>query len=350
MTPTVDRRRLLASLAGTVAWPSFAAAHAPLGHARRALFGTSVDVVIADADEVRRTVLLDRTMGGLQSINDRWNAWKPGELTTLNAAIAAGRSCEVSPALAATLRLATVMEAATLGCFNAAIGRLVGAWGFHADRMRDGPAPDAAALHRWQRAGASLAQLRWHGTRVESTNPQVGIDLGGIAKGVAIDAALDELQRAGSDGALVNLGGNLGVFGHAGARPWRVGIRDPFGDGLLVTIATGGREAVVTSGSYERHRLADGERVTHILDPRSARPAPAIVSVTVVHPSAGIADVAATALLVAGPRDWPVVARRLGLQQVLVVERDGRCSATAALAARLRFDARLASHELRVLG
>lgn len=345
-----DRRSVLTSLAGAVAWPAFAVPRESLGQLRRALFGSPVDVIVADADPRRRDAALARTLADLQTINDRWNAWKPGELTALNAAVAADRPCLVSPMLATALRGALAMERASLGCFNAGIGGLVGAWGFHADVMRDGPRPDPRTLGRWRDTRPSLAQLRWSGRRVESVNPSLRVDLGGYAKGFAIDAALDALQRSGADGALVNLGGNLGAFSVPGKRPWRVGLRDPFdADGLLVTLDTGGREAVVTSGSYERHRLADGERVTHILDPATGRPASAVVSATVVHPSAAVADAAATALLVAGPRRWPAVAQRMGLAQVLVVERDGRCTATGALAARLRFDARLVREQLRLI-
>ena len=107
----------------------------------------------------------------------------------------------------------------------------------------------------------------------------------------------------------------------------------------MARVATSGREAVVTSGSYERFRVIDGERMSHIVDPRRCAPADDMLSVTVLHPSAALADAAATALMVAGPRHWPSVAERMGVRQVLVVHSDGRGAVTAALAARLRFDA-----------
>ncbi|TXC67424.1 FAD:protein FMN transferase [Piscinibacter aquaticus] len=123
---------------------------------------------------------------------------------------------------------------------------------------------------------------------VASRNVALQLDFGAVAKGVAIDRALDRLQAAGVRDAIVDLGGNLAAMGHtveAGeAWPWQIGIRDPHGPGLVATLAPRGREAVVTSGSYERHREADGRRVTHILDPHTAVPAAAWVSVTVLHP------------------------------------------------------------------
>jgi thiamine biosynthesis lipoprotein len=201
--------------------------------------------------------------------------------------------------------------------------------------LRPGRRPDAAQLARWQRARPSLSQIEFNGALMRSSNPGLQLDFGAYAKGVAIDQVLAGLQRQGVRDALLNLGGNLAAMGRPGGAPWRVGLRDPHGPGLLATLTTHGREAVVTSGSYERYRLLDGEQCTHILDPGTGAPAPALVSVTVVHASAARADAAATALLVAGPTRWRRVAQRLGVQQVLVVDVHGRQDATLALESRL---------------
>jgi thiamine biosynthesis lipoprotein len=175
---------------------------------------------------------------------------------------------------------------------------------------------------------------------VASRNPHLQLDFGGVAKGAAIDAALDRLQALGVNDALLNLGGNLAAMGRgaaAGRQPWTIGIRDPAGPGLLATLQTQGREAVVTSGSYERYRMLDGERCTHILDPQLGAPAADIVSVTVVHRSATLADAAATALLVAGPARWRMVAARMGVDGVVLVDRHRRVSVTPKLAPRVQF-------------
>jgi thiamine biosynthesis lipoprotein len=207
--------------------------------------------------------------------------------------------------------------------------------------MRSGTRPDAATLAAWRGATPSLAQIEIHGSELMSSNPRLQLDFGAYAKGVAIDRTLEGLRARGVGDALVNLGGNLAAMGQGGpGRGWQIGIRDPFGDGLVASVATQGREAVVTSGSYERFRLLDGQRCTHILDPFTAAPADDLVSVTVLHPSAALADAAATALLVAGPQRWRRVAQRMGVTQVLAIGRDGRGEASAALAPRLRFAGR----------
>ncbi|MCW5666204.1 MAG: FAD:protein FMN transferase [Piscinibacter sp.] len=286
----------------------------------------------------------------LGELNAQWNAWKPGTLGRVNDALRAGRWAEPPADLAALLRLAQRAERDSAGLFNAGLGALVGAWGFHADRLDERPAPAAAWLQRWRAAPPSLALLEWRAGRVRSTHPALQLDLGGIAKGWALDEALDTLQRQGVRDALLDLGGNLAAFGQGADGPWRIGLRNPFGAGLLATLQTQGREAVVTSGTYERwRRLPDGRLATHVLDPAAAQPAQALASVTVVHASAAWADAAATALLAAGPARWQALAARLGLDQVLVVGADGRARAHGRLAQRLTFVDEAVQRDLRIV-
>lgn len=320
------RRDLLTLAAGAVLLPSAFAGET------RVLFGSPVELQLpAGAPAAAR----DTVWRDLALLNARWNAWKPGELVALNAALAGGRPHAVAPDLAALLRSAARLEQASLGLFNPAAGGLVGAWGFHDDTLAPGALPRGRDLARWAEARPSLAQLEWRGNVVRSRNPRVQLDLGAYAKGVAIDRAFARLQRHGVHDAMLDLGGNLATLGTSAGRPWRVGIRDPHGAGFVAVVHTGPREAVVTSGSYERWRLLDGERFTHILDPFTGRPAAEVVSVTVLHPSAALADAAATALLVAGPARWRRVAERLGVDQVLLIDRHGRRSMTDRMAARL---------------
>ena len=129
----------------------------------------------------------------------------------------------------------------------------------------------------------------------------VAVDMSTIAPAAARQIGVD-LAAAGVDfmDAPVS-GGNLGAMGASG---WQIGIRDPFGEGLLASLATQGREAVVTSGSYERFRMLDGERCTHILDPSIAAPAQGLVSVTVLHRSAALADAAALVSVCRSVATW----------------------------------------------
>lgn len=334
----ITRRQTLSAMAGAFLWPMGTAVASDLHIESRPLFGSTAEVVIrhtsgaaAPADPMSRVVT------ELERLNRDWNAWKPGVLVELNQALQRGRSRAVAPDLLALILLARTLEARSGGLFNAGIGGLVKAWGFHTDVLRPDAGPDSGEPAPWRGRVPSLSRLSVEaGGRLSSTDPRVQLDLGAIAKGWAIDRALDELERQGQSHAVVNLGGNLAVQGDAGGRPWQIGIRDPSGAGVLATVSTRSREAVVTSGSYERYRQIAGRRVSHIVDPRSGWPAEGLFSVTVLHLSAAVADAAATALMVAGPRQWPFVAARMGVHQVLALHADGRGTMTAAMASRLR--------------
>ena len=128
------------------------------------------------------------------------------------------------------------------------------------------------------------------------------LDLGGIAKGYAVDVAYDRLVGKGVDNAMVNLGGNIRCRGLARrGTPWRVGVRDPFDRETIVGVLrlTDGL-AVATSGNYERFVTIAGERYAHILDPRTGYPVKGMAGVTVVAGSALEADAMSTSLFVLG--------------------------------------------------
>lgn len=330
--PTGIRRRdWLAAATGLLAWPM--AGQATVLGQQRSLFGTRVELLLPSETPAE---IAGAIWQGLARLNTEWNAWKPGELSRVNQAFRAGRPAPASAALRAMVQRAARLEQASAGLFNPAIGRLVGAWGFHHDELVPGPRPAPSTVARCRRAAPSLSQVVCRDDSLWTDNPWLQLDFGAYAKGVAIDAALDRLQRLGVRHALLNLGGNLAAMGAPGGRPWQVGVRDPNGPGLLAAVAVQGREAVVTSGSYERMRWVDGQRCSHIIDPGTGAPAPAFASVTVLHRDAGLADAAATALLVAGPARWERVAERMQVDQVLLVDHDGRLQATPRLAPRLQ--------------
>lgn len=300
------------------------------------VFGTLVEVDVLSADTARARAAIADVSHAFTRQNRDWHAWKPGALGELNHALAVGRSHDVDPTLLPLLHEARDFARASGGLFNPAIGRLVGLWGFHHDTLPVGAPPDAAAVANLVAARPSMDDLVFDGAHVASRNPHVQIDLGGHAKGVALNQALDQLAAHGFTDAMVNLGGNLAVSGSRGGRPWRIGVRHPQGSGALASLDVDGRTAVVTSGTYERYRQDGKRRHPHIIDPRSGQPATHVVSATVLHADAARADVAATALVVAGVRGWADVARGLGVSEVMLVDGAGRVQLTPGMAAKVQ--------------
>jgi thiamine biosynthesis lipoprotein len=173
---------------------------------------------------------------------------------------------------------------------------------------------------------------------VELLQPGLKLDLGGIAKGFAAQEAQAVLKAHGIDRALVAAAGDIVVTGPPPGRDgWRVGIApldptQPPGRILIVANA-----AVSTSGDAERFVVIEGKRYGHIIDPRTGYPGREVLSATVVHEDGSVADAAATALVVAGMRDWQRIARQMGLKLVMVVDQAGEVHMPPAMADRVRF-------------
>ncbi len=300
--------------------------------------GTLVEVTVWDGEETRRARAIRAIEHRLQAIERDLHAWHPGPLSDVNAALAAGRSVTIGEELARLVADGQRFERLSQGRFNPAIGRLVRLWGFQSDDPPRGPPPAPETIRALLDEAPSMADLVVEDGRLSSRNRAVRLDLGAYAKGYAIDEAVAILRREGIGNAIVNAGGDLRVIGRRGDRPWRIGIRDPFGKGVAASLQLDGDRSVVTSGDYERYFEYDGRRYHHLLDPRTGRPARGLASVTVVADTAERADAAATALFVAGPRDWPVVAARMGIDDVMVVDARGRISMTRTMAGRIRLE------------
>lgn len=199
------------------------------------------------------------------------------------------------------LELAKYYSELSGGAFDVTTGPLLKAWGLSGGLpvperpLSEETLEDLRRLVGWRHIilSGNTAFLEKRG---------VEIDLGGIAKGSAVDEACRRLLEHGVRNALVDLGGDIGSLGYRrNTEPWLVGIRNPFRpDELLGAISLSGGEAVATSGNYERFVMIDGTRYPHIVDPRTGRPAQGMASVTVVSRSAVEADALSTALFVQG--------------------------------------------------
>lgn len=307
------------------------------------VFGTLVEIKLWGATAEQA----DQAFGELQQLfrqlHRDLHAWEPGRLTEVNLAFAAGETAAADPHIVEMVRRSQELEQRSGGRFNAAIGGLIGLWGFHtSDYPVTGPPPSGAAIDRILAQRPSSRDIVIDGLQLHSDNPAVQLDFGGIAKGYAVDLAVQHLRARGIENAIVNAGGDLRAIGRHGDRPWRVAVRKP-GGGVIGAVEVRGDESLFTSGNYERFRLDATERYPHILDPRSGWPVDHVASVTVIAGEGVLADAAATALVVAGLDDWPRVAAALGLDQVLVVDEQGTVFPAPAMERRVRFTEALES-------
>ncbi|HEX9875111.1 MAG TPA: FAD:protein FMN transferase [Gammaproteobacteria bacterium] len=305
--------------------------------------GTWVDIVaVLPVAREPRAVLAD-IEGLLRSFERDYYPWADGELAALNRAIAAGESHIASPELAALLEQAQTLSARSDGLFEPGLGALVELWGFHAGSRADQRLPSNAAIERLLTGRPGIEALKLVGRRVSADGTSLMLDLGGIAKGVAVGRVLSLLERRGFRDALVNAGGDLAAIGRAAGgeaeRRWRIGIRHPRQDSLLGVVELDSGEAAFTSGDYERYFDYQGRRWHHILDPETGRPVSHTQALTVIDTDPVTADAAATALFVAGPDRWRGIANELGVDCVLRVDASGEIEMTDAMSARFRSQA-----------
>jgi len=302
------------------------------------VFGTKVEITVRGKDAATMEIATAQLSEEFARMHKDWHAWKPGELTDLNAAFAAGKSKSVTPFLKPLIIQAQTLYALSDGLFNPAIGGLIGAWGFHADEKPKGGLPDLAAIRALAARKPAMTDVTIDGDTVSSTNASVQLDFGGFAKGVALDRAEQVFKALKIENALINAGGDINTLGDGGDHPWTVGIRHPKSWGLIATLGLKPDEDVYTSGNYERFREIDGVRYAHILNPRTGMPVDHIVSATVIADSGALADGAATALTVAGPQDWHRIALKMGIKYAVLVDDAGTVYLNPAMKARITFD------------
>jgi thiamine biosynthesis lipoprotein len=315
----------------------------PLYQEQGYVFGTLVEVTVYGEAEPRAKQAVASVMQEFQRLHERLHAWKPSELSDLNAAIARGESQVVSPELSAMLQDAALVSEQSEGLFNPAIGNLVRVWGFHADEFKP-VEPDAKQIAQLIVSQPKMSDLSYApsgaGVLVRSTNRAVQLDLGGYAKGYALDRAALLLKQQGIHHALINIGGNILALGQHGKQPWRVGIQHPRKAGALAALTLQDGEAIGTSGDYQRYFMLNGVRYCHLIDPRTGFPMQGVQAVTILTrgPHAGVlSDAASKPVFISGAQGWRAASERMGLTDVMIVDAAGAIHLTRGMHKRLEF-------------
>jgi len=246
----------------------------------------------------------------VDALEDELSYFRPtSQLSRLNLVAAEG-PVEVEPRLFELLELALRIHEETGGAFDVTSAPLTEAWGFA--RRQGAVPPDEVLAEALDRVGSRHVKLDAQRRTVHFLKPGIRLNLGSIGKGYALDRAAEVLASQGIGDFLFHGGqssvlargshpaGQAGPEGRA-ASGWLVGVRHPLRpDRRLAEIRLCDR-ALGTSGAtmqYFRHR---GRRLAHILDPRTGQPAQGVLSVTVVAPTAALADALSTAMFVMGP-------------------------------------------------
>jgi len=242
----------------------------------------------------------------LEGIFSNWR--RESEVSRLNDK-AARAPVPCSRELFGAVRVALGWAEETGGAFDPTVEPLVRALGLRGDEgrlpgMEDAPAPVGAETDPSARPPIGWRHVHLHraARSVRFDTEGVGLDLGGIGKGIALDAAAGVLRRHGVRRALLDFGGQVLAVGRPGRAPaWSIGIADPEERDRVIGVVGIDRLSLATSSNSERFVETPGGPIGHILDPAEARPARFQGSLTVAAHDATSADALSTALFVMGP-------------------------------------------------
>ena len=285
----------------------------------QSIMGTRIHAEIWQEDATVAQRVLAEIMGEMRRIDGVFSTFlETSELSRLNREAAQGWM-EVSDELFDLLKKSREVSDLTDGAFDityASVGRYYD--------YRAGERPDDETLR------AALAAINYRyveldekTSRVRFAHPEVYVDLGGIAKGHAVDRCATILAREGILQGTISAGGDSRIIGDRRGKPWTVGIRDPRREDVTAVLLPLVDTAVSTSGDYERFFEEDGVRYHHILDPSSGDSARATQSVTILGKEATFTDALSTSVFVLGPVEGLKLIDRLPGVDAIVIDAEG---------------------------
>jgi FAD:protein FMN transferase len=243
-----------------------------------AIMGTAISVELWSEDLVAGESAIDAVMAEMHRIDRAMSPHKPGsELSRINRDAANG-PVPVSAEMARLLARANDFAVLSAGAFDitfAAVGSLYD----YRERIR--PTDEQLASAR-KAVGYRNLVLDMRARTVRFAVPGMRIDLGGFAKGHAVDNAATILRHRGIRHAIVSAGGDSRVIGDRRGRPWTIGVRDPRRPGEMSALLPLEDVSISTSGDYERYFDADGQRFHHLIDPSTGRSPTGVHSVTIL--------------------------------------------------------------------
>lgn len=283
-------------------------------HRAQPWLGTLVDITVKDLaenadDDARLDRCINEAFAAIANIHRLMSFHDAqSEVTKINRA-AVGEVITVEADTTFVLTTALMLQAASNGIFNISGAEKLVSWG-----LLPGAQTDLVAFKR-SAFGMNCGLILDHARRVRKTHA-VLIDLGGIAKGYAVDCAIDVLQRAGIRSACVNAGGDLRVLGNVA---FSIAIRDPVtvtGMAQRMTIAN---MALATSAPYFSRCVHDGKTVSALVDGRTGIPITRSISASVSAPTCMIADALTKIVIVSGDTHHFLL-ERFGAQAFMIGE------------------------------
>jgi thiamine biosynthesis lipoprotein len=296
--------------------------------------GTVVEITLAGEEEEATRKAALQAFQEIKRIENLMSPWiETSDLSHINRS--AGKDwVKVSSETFEVIKQAQEVSELSRGGFDITVGPLVQLW---RKAREKGIPPEMEDVKK------NLSLVNFRNIRVNSEGKvflkerEMAIDLGGIAKGYAVDRAFELLKSLGYKNLIVNAGGDLRVGGSKLDQPWSIGIQHPRESQKLLARVSVSDAAIATSGDYEKFFMYQGKRYHHILNPSNGFPSDGCESVTIFCKEGIMADALATAVFVLGPEKGYSLCQRLEGVDCLIVDKEGKIIFSPNLKGRISF-------------
>jgi len=248
----------------------------------RVVMGTFANITAVASDSRTARVSVEAAFDKLKHVDEVMSDYKTdSQLSQVNRK-AFDKPVPVEDDLFEVLNIAVDYSRQTNGAFDITVGPIVDLWR-QAEELKRMPT-EAELAEACSKVGFEKLILDSQSKTVRFAVDGMRLDLGGIAKGYAIDSAIEAMQNAGAIGGLVDVGGDVCCFGPPSDNKegWLVGLQDPATDGRILLVLKLDDMAVATSGDYQRFTEIDGKRYSHIINPAAGSAADELISVSII--------------------------------------------------------------------
>lgn len=307
------------------------------------VFGTIIDIKIYGETKINAEKVSSKIFNEFHRLHKLLHPWEDGFITDINNAIAKNKSIDINnDEVISIINNAKNLEAKTKSLFNPSIGKLVKLWGFHSNDYSQETIPNKDTIERLVLSNPSLNDIKINKKILKSKNNDVQIDLGGYAKGYALDKAKKILQNNNVKNALINIGGNILALGQHGERDWKVGIQNPRKPNALATINLESGWSIGTSGDYQKFIIVDNKRYSHLINPKTGYPSNNTQSATILMPpsenSGVLSDVFSKPLFITKKENKFNMAKLLNIEYFLIIIDDNSILISESLSKKIKWE------------
>jgi FAD:protein FMN transferase len=287
------------------------------------LMGSRFDITVVAVNKDQGDAYIDLAIAEISRIEKKISSWDSNSVTSLINKNAGIKPVIVDEELFNLIQRAIQISKLTEGAFDISYASMDKIWKFDGT-MKTKPSKDIIR-QSFAKVGFQNILLNQEKHSVFLKLKGMKIGFGAIGKGYAADKAKVLLKQKGVEAGIINASGDMNTWGkQPNGKDWKVGITNPLNKNKVFTLLPIHEKAVVTSGNYEKYVTFNGQRYSHIIDPRTGYPSKGVVSASVFAPSAELADALATSIFVMGKDVGLNLINQLPQVECIIVDDTGK--------------------------